>query len=136
MRTDQIKSTPVISDLESETAEIYNFIKSIQEDILRGIDNGLDAFGDNVRTVFYSEMEKYYQFDRNKILEHSEEFVKAISRFFTVGSSLVERSIGREILKVFDIPLCPSLNYFSALEIVKRYPSLSQFRNSGPKIEN
>ena len=79
-----------------------------------------------MRLVFYKEMEKYYQFDRNKILEHPEEFVKAISQFFKVGSSLVERSIGREILKAFDIPLCPELNFMSAMEIVKRYPSLKK----------
>jgi hypothetical protein len=96
----------------------------IQDGILKGIDSGLDSFGDNVRTIFYLEMEKYYQFDRNKILEHPEEFVKSISRFFTVGSSLVERSIGREILRIFDIPLCPSITVLSALEIVKRHPNL------------
>jgi len=110
--------------MKPETARIDNPVSSIQEDILRGIDKGLDAFGENVRTVFYSEMETRYQIGRNKILEHPEEFVGAISRFFTVGSSLVERSIGREILRIFDIPLCPSINFLSAMEIVKRYPNL------------
>ena len=101
-----------------------DYTPTIQDGILRGIDSGLDAFGVNVRTVFYSEMEKYYQFERKDILGHIEEFVRSISRFFTVGSCLVERTIGREILKIFDIPTCPSLNISSALEIVKRHPSL------------
>src|SRR5579864_25150 len=80
--------------LEMEPAAIKtgDLASSIQKEILRGIDNGLDAFGDNVRTIFYSDMEKNYHFSRDEIAAHSEEFVGAISRFFTVGSSLVERS--------------------------------------------
>jgi len=104
--------------------KIGNPPASIQAGILRGIDSGLDAFGENVRTVFFLEMEKNYPFDRNQILEHSEEFVGSISKFFTVGSALVERTIGREILRVFDIPPCPSITVLSALEIVKRHPNL------------
>ena len=70
-------------------------------------------------------MEKNCHFSRDEIAEHSEEFVGAISRFFTVGSSLVERSLGREILKAFDIPPCASINIMSAIEIVKRHPNLA-----------
>jgi hypothetical protein len=105
-------------------AKIGNPPTSIQAGILRGIDSGLDAFGENVRTVFYLEMERYYRFDRTQILEYPEEFVGSISRFFTVGSALVERTIGREILRVFDIPACASITILSALEIVKRHPNL------------
>jgi hypothetical protein len=101
-------------------------VSSIQQGVLQGIDKGLDNFGDNVRFVFFSEMEKWSQFDRTKIFEHPEEFVSAISKFFTVGSSLVQRSIGREILTIFEIPLCPSLDFMSALEIVKRHPNLKR----------
>ena len=61
-----------------------DYAPTIQDGILRGIDSGLDAFGVNVRAVFQPEMEKYYQFERNEILEHTEEFVRSISRFFTV----------------------------------------------------
>ena len=116
--------TRAASDMNPQAIKIDCGPK-IQDGILRGIDSGLDAFGVNVRAVFYSEMEKYYQIERNEILEHTEEFVKSISRFFTVGSSLVERTIGREILRIFDIPTCPSINISSALEIVKRHPSLT-----------
>jgi len=100
------------------------FLSPIGERVLNGIDRGLEGFGENVAEVFYQEMEKYYNFDRKKILEHPDEFVGAISKFFTVGSSLVERSIGREILKIFEIPVCPSLDFKTAVEIVKRHPSV------------
>ena len=111
--------------MEPSEVKIDNLTSSIQNGILTGIDNGLDAFGDNVRTVFYSEMEKNCHFSRDEIAEHSEEFVGAISRFFKIGSSLVERTIGREILRAFDIPPCPAINILSAFEIVKRHPNLA-----------
>ena len=98
--------------------------------VLEAIDRGLDGFGENVGSVFYSLMEREYQFDRSKILERPDEFVTAICAFFRSGSTLVERSIGREILAIFDLPACPSLNFKTALEIVKRHPNLKRVRES------
>ena len=90
--------------------------------MLEGISRGLDTLGQNVSNVFYSEWEASHNLGRKEILSKPDEFADAISDFFTAGSSIVERTIGREIVKIFGIPSCPGLNFKTALEIVRRYP--------------
>jgi hypothetical protein len=96
--------------------------KGMEEGVLEGISRGLDSIGQNVKEVFFSHMELSTQLKRNQILEHPDKFAVALSRFFTVGTSVVDRTIGREIVKAFDIPACPGLNFETALEIIKRHP--------------
>ena len=95
---------------------------SIVERILRGVDNGLESYGKNVKEVFYSEMEASQDMKRSEIVDNTDKFEKSLSLFFTVGTSMVDRSIGKEILREFDLPGSAGLNFRTAVEIVKRHP--------------
>lgn len=95
---------------------------SIAERILRGVDYGLDFYGKNVKEVFYAEMEATQGLTRPEIVDNPERFEKSLSLFFTTGASMVDRSIGRGILREFDLPLSAGLNFRTAIEIVKRHP--------------
>ncbi len=96
--------------------------------ILDGISKGLDAIGPNVEQVFYTEMMLSHNLTKNEILDRPEEFTEAMSKFFRVGTSLVERTIGQEIVKNFGIPVSPGLNFKTALEIVMKLPAPSKFK--------
>jgi hypothetical protein len=98
----------------------------MNEQILRGVDNGLDTFGKNVKVIFYAEMESSRQLKRAQILGNVEQFHGMIQQFFGPGSPLVERSIGREILRLFDLPQEAGLSFETALEIVKRHPNFDE----------
>lgn len=97
-------------------------MQHIGDGILDGISKGLDAIGPNVEEVFYSEMRLSHGLSKNEILDRPEEFEAAMSSFFRVGTSLVDRAIGREIVKNFGIPACPGINFKTALEIVMKLP--------------
>jgi hypothetical protein len=94
----------------------------IQDGVLEGISRGLESMGQNVRDVFSSELKASHNLGRNEILSRPDEFAAAISEFFTAGSKIVERTIGREIVRIFGIPFCPGLNLKTAPEIVRRHP--------------
>jgi len=91
--------------------------------ILDGISKGLDAIGPNVEQVFYTEMMYSHNLTKNEILDRSEEFTEALSQFFRVGTSLVNRTIGQEIVKNFGLPVSPGLTFKSALELVMKLPA-------------
>jgi len=91
--------------------------------ILEGISRGLDQIGPNVEEVFYTEMMLSHNLTKNEILDRPEEFAAAMSRFFRVGTTLVERAIGQEIVKNFGIPAQPGINFKTALEIVMKLPA-------------
>ncbi len=93
--------------------------------ILDGISKGLDTIGPNVEQVFYTEMMLSHNLTKNEILERPEVFTEAMSRFFRVGTSLVDRAIGQEIVKNFGIPVSPGLNFKTALELVMKLPAAS-----------
>ena len=93
--------------------------------ILDGISKGLDVIGPNVEQVFYTEMMYSHNLTKNEILDRPEEFTEAMSKFFRVGTSLVDRTIGREIVKNFGIPVSPGLTFKTALEIVMKLPTAS-----------
>jgi hypothetical protein len=98
--------------------------------ILDGISKGFDIIGPNVKQVFYSEMMLTHKLSKNEILERPEEFTEAMSTFFKVGTTLVERAIGQEIVKNFGIPVCAGLNFKIAVEIVLRHPGTKKRRMS------
>ncbi|HVB12552.1 MAG TPA: hypothetical protein VNE86_05415 [Nitrososphaerales archaeon] len=100
---------------------------SVNNQILLGIDNGLDAFGKNVKEIFYAQMETSRQFKRSQILDNIEQFQLMIEQFFKEGSPFVERSVGREILLMFDIAPPSGVNFKTAVEIVKRHPRQKSF---------
>jgi hypothetical protein len=85
--------------------------KSVEELVLDGVNKGLDSIGANVKDVFYSVMESSYQLKRTEIAKNPDQLERAISGFFTVGAALVDRTIGREVVRSFNIPLCPALNF-------------------------
>jgi hypothetical protein len=97
-------------------------LSNIQDGVLEGISKGLESLGQNVREVFYSEMEGQHNLGKDQILSRPEEFSEAISGFFRTGSSIVERTIAKEIVEIFGIPSCPGINFRTALEIVRRHP--------------
>ncbi|MFI5420467.1 MAG: hypothetical protein ACHQ1H_05825 [Nitrososphaerales archaeon] len=105
-----------------DVEDLQDVPQSLQEGVLEGINKGLESLGQNVREVFYSEMEARHNLERNEILSRPEKFSDAICEFFTNGSTIVERTIGREIVSIFGIPVCPGLNFRTALEIVRRHP--------------
>jgi|SRR5579862_2702181 len=94
--------------------------------ILDGISKGLDTIGSNVEQIFYSEMMLSHGLSKNEILDRPEVFSEAMSQFFKVGTTLVDRAIGREIVKNFGIPTFPGLNFKTALEIVMKLPKKKQ----------
>jgi len=95
---------------------------TIVERILHGVDDGLDSYGKNVKDIFYMQMEAMESLKRSEIVDNPEKFEECLSRFFTAGTPIVDRSIGRAILQEFDIPVCAGLNFRTAVEIVKRHP--------------
>ena len=104
--------------------------EQIGSGILDGISKGLEAIGPNVEEVFYNEMMFSHNLTKNDILERPEEFAEAMSKFFRVGTSLVDRTIGQEIVKNFGIPVSPGINFKSALEIVMKLPTASQAKKT------
>ncbi len=78
-----------------------NLNEEIGSGILDGISKGLEAIGPNVEQVFYNEMMFSHNLTKNDILYRPEEFTEAMSKFFKVGTSLVDRTIGKEIVKNF-----------------------------------
>ena len=102
--------------------ENLNKFPSIVERILRGVDNGLESYGKNVKEIFYSEMEASQNMKRSEIVDNTDKFEKSLSLFFTVGTPIVDRFIGKEILREFDLPGSAGLNFRTAIEIVKRHP--------------
>jgi len=104
--------------------------------ILDGITKGLDVIGPNVGEVFYTEMMYSHKLTRNEILERPEEFAEALSQFFRVGTSLVDRSIGQAIVKNFGLPASPGLTFKTALELVmQRVPAASPGNKSGGEYD-
>jgi len=99
--------------------------------ILDGISKGLDTIGSNIEQVFYSEMMLSHNLSKNEILDRPEEFTEAMSQFFKVGTTLVDRAIGREIVKNFGIPVFPGLNFKTALEIVMKLPGTKKKPQEG-----
>jgi hypothetical protein len=93
--------------------------------ILDGISKGFDAIGPNVEQVFYTEMMLSHNLTKNEILERPEAFKEAMSQFFRVGTSLVDRTIGQEIVKNFGLPISPGITFQSALELVLKLPTAS-----------
>ena len=107
-----------------------NLNEEIGSGILDGISKGLEAIGPNVEQVFYNEMMFSHNLTKNDILDRPEEFSEAMSKFFKVGTSLVDRTIGKEIVKNFGIPAYPGINFKSALEIVMKLPTASQAKKT------
>jgi hypothetical protein len=95
---------------------------SIVERILLGVDAGLDFYGKNVKDIFYAEMEATQCLKRSEIVANPETFEKSLQLFFLSGTTIVDRSIGRGILRQFDLPLSAGLTFRTAVEIVKRHP--------------
>jgi hypothetical protein len=113
----------LLSAQKLETSYYDSKPQDIGTGILDGISKGLDTIGPNVEEVFYSEMLVSYGLSKNEILDRPEEFEAAMSSFFRVGTCLVDRAIGREIVKNFGIPACPGINFKTALEIVMKLPT-------------
>ncbi|HYB04134.1 MAG TPA: hypothetical protein VED17_06715 [Nitrososphaerales archaeon] len=99
--------------------------------ILDGISKGLDAIGPNVEQVFYTEMMYSHNLTKNEILDRPEEFTEALSQFFRVGTSLVNRAIGQQIVKNFGLPVSPGLTFKAALELVMKLPAASPTKKTG-----
>ncbi|MDA4129477.1 MAG: hypothetical protein OK457_01780 [Thaumarchaeota archaeon] len=97
--------------------------EEIGSGILDGISKGLDSIGANVEEVFYTEMMLSHNLSKNEILDRPEEFTEAMSKFFRIGTSLVDRAIGKEIVKNFGIPVRPGINFKTAMEIVMKLPA-------------
>ena len=94
----------------------------ITEMILLGVDAGLDFYGKNVKDIFYAEMEADQGLKRSEIVANPEAFEKSLQLFFLSCTPIVDRSIGRAILRQFDLPLEAGLNFRIALEIIRRHP--------------
>jgi len=111
---------------------MYDDVKGeIGSGILEGISRGLDTVGPNVEQVFYSQMMQSHNLTKNEILDRPEEFAAAMSSFFKVGTSLVDRAIGQEIVKNFGIPISPGINFKTAVEIVMKLPTAAQSKKVG-----
>jgi hypothetical protein len=102
----------------------------MEQTVLEGIARGLDSIGQNVKEIFYLQMEVTAQIKENQILANPDRFSLALSKFFTIGTSVVDRAIGREIVKAFGIPACPGINFETALEIISRHPRFCERPNS------
>jgi hypothetical protein len=92
--------------------------------ILKGIDRGFEIYGKNVKDIFFKEMEVSLSITRSQILDNPEGFERALKQFFTAGAAIVDRSIGKEILREFELPQAAGLNFRTAIEIVRRHPSM------------
>jgi hypothetical protein len=102
----------------------------IQNRVYEGIRRGLDSLGKNVSDAFFSEMETSFGMTRSEVVYFPEKFAEALSGYFKAGSSIVERTVSREIVKLFDIPACPGLNFRTALEIVRKHPKTRETLDS------
>ena len=90
--------------------------------ILDGVDKGFEIYGKNVKGIFYDQMEKSLGFKRSDILNNTDLFDQALLQFFKVGKTIVDRTIGRQILREFGLPEVAGLNFRTAVEIVRRHP--------------
>ncbi len=67
------------------------------EIFLSSIDRGLDAFGSNVHTVVYYELNKWFGISREEIPLKPEMLVSTIDKIFGVGAVAVSRAIQKEL---------------------------------------
>ena len=92
------------------------------EKILDGVDRGFEIYGKNVKEIFYNQMEESIGIRRSDILNKPDLFERALLQFFTVGKTIVDRTIGKQILHEFKLPEVAGLNFRTAIEIVRRHP--------------
>ena len=110
------------NDTRASEACSGDWTNDTAEKILNGVDKGFEIYGENVKEIFYDQMEKSLGFKRPDILNNPELFDLALLQFFKVGKTIVDRTIGRQILHEFKLPEVAGLNFRTAVEIVRRHP--------------
>ena len=90
-------------------------------DVLQCVDRGLDAFGSNMKQTTYWTLLMKEGVSSDKILSQPDAFIRALKEVFGSGFPLAQRSIVKELKKVFDLPL-PTSSYSiaEALEVASK----------------
>ena len=91
-------------------------------DLLQCIERALDSYGSNTKQATYLALSMNQGISADKILSNPQALDRAIVEVFgPAGAKLVERTIVKEIRKVFDIDNSgSSYTIFDALEIASK----------------
>jgi len=79
--------------------------ENFESEIVKCVDRGLDAIGQNVKQVIYWHLENRLNIKRSEIASKPEAFIKALESMFGEGARHLEKAIIREISMTFDVPI-------------------------------
>jgi hypothetical protein len=100
-----------------------NMVSSLDLDISRCIDAGLDTIGASSKKVVYWYLSQKCNLNREDVPENPLIFLDALKTIFGQGAGILERTIMRELKKAFDVTLGESLA--EVLSLIKRKGSSS-----------
>ncbi|MGD0636819.1 MAG: hypothetical protein ABSA72_02095 [Nitrososphaerales archaeon] len=89
--------------LDSGTSSLVITTTVFESKVLKCIDEGLGAIGENTNHTVYWHMEHTFGLRREEIPRRPEVFLKSIRAMFGQGASILERAVEREIRLVFKI---------------------------------
>lgn len=111
------------SFFDSETTALT--LSQTERKILQAMDAAFDSIGKNIKVVFYKALLEDDSMERGSLFSHPDDFIEFLRKFFGPGSILVERTISRSILSGMNLPGSSTNSIKTALEIVRRHPSIS-----------
>jgi len=89
-------------------------------DLLQCIDRGMERFGSYLKQTIYWRMTILYGSQREAVITNPEIFAKTIEEISDGSSVKIERSIIREIRKVFDLPVQDSETLCGAIAAARK----------------
>jgi hypothetical protein len=90
-------------------------------DMLQCVQKGLDVFGVNVKDATYFALEANDNLTPWEILEFPEAFIRALKEVFGPGYVIAERSVIKEMQKMFEMTLpASSYSMSEAFNIARR----------------
>ena|GEM_PF-5128884 len=95
-------------------------VSKLNSGILQCIDAGLDTIGAS-KTVLYWYLSQKGHLDRENIPENPTKFLEALKALFGQGAGILERTITRELKRVFNVTLGDGL--VEVLALIKRTDS-------------
>lgn len=71
--------------------------------LIKSIDEGLTAFGEQTKNVTYHYLERNYRVKRNEIPQRLEEFHTALTDLFGVTADIIEDLVHKNLYKKLDL---------------------------------
>ena len=91
--------------------------ESLQHDILKCVDNGLNKFGASIKQSVYWQLQNKYKIEAKDIPSSPQQFSEALEKILGYGGAvMVERAIVDELIAKFGIKSLPKKRFAIALQ--------------------